>query len=756
MRLKLPLWNALLPLVATVVFAASIAGAQQVPVLGETFAHDPSPLVKDGGSYFYYSTGQGILARSSTDMSHWSDGPAIFATPPAWTSQDVPGFSGTFWAPDVEYFNGLYHLYYAVSTFGSQVSAIGMATSPSLNPSDSNYAWTDHGPVIESKNGYAYNTIDPSVITRTDGTMWLTFGSYWTGLYQSQLNTTTGMLLNPGTTPTHLAQRSGSDTSLEASYMYSRGGYYYLFDNWGMCCQGVNSTYNVRLGRSTSVNGPFVDESGVNLLSGGGSLFLSTEGNYIGPGQVGILSQNGQDYVSYHYYNGANNGTAAYAMQDLYWTSDNWPTTFQPLVWSASTSGSVRDGGGTWDLTHSNFIYASSNQAWNNSGYASVTFGSGAGTAGTIALAQSVNVAAITFNPAASGSYTISGGTLVTSGPAVAGLAVIANVAATIQSPITGTGSLVVSGSGNLLLGGNSTYSGSTAIAGGGNLTIGGRITGTSNLFLQLGTATIAAGGSVTSSNYTSVGQLSGNNGTLNVSGSLTVNGDFNTGDNGTGVTNLLAGGRIRATTLYVGKFGSTSGTLTQSGGTLSGVGSGGEWRIGGGGSASDSAAVGIYSLQAGLLSMPGNFQVGAYGQGTFKQTGGSASIGGWLSIGRFGGGVGRYDMSSGSGTLTATGVPYLIVGEQGTGTMLVGGSSSVTANSLGIAFNGGSGTLTQTGGTVHAGGGVVFGVDGNGGSGTYQLQGGLLLAASLSRTSRRRRFQILRRHLAKHAIGRS
>jgi autotransporter-associated beta strand protein len=727
---------AYLPLAVAAILIAPMAIAQQVPILGETFAHDPSPLVKDGSSYYYYSTGQGILARSSSDMSHWSDGPAIFSTPPAWTTQAVPGFTGTFWAPDVEYFNGLYHLYYAVSTFGSQVSAIGMATSPTLNPSSSSYAWTDHGPVIESNNGYAYNTIDPSVVTRPDGTMWMSFGSYWDGIYQTQLNTTTGMLLNPNATPIHLAQRSGSDTSIEASYQYYRNGYYYLFDNWGSCCQGVNSTYNVRIGRSTSVNGPFVDQSGVSLLNGGGTLFLSAEGNYIGPGQVGIYSQNGQDYVSYHYYNGANNGTAAYALQNLYWTTDNWPTTFQPLVWSASTSGAARDGGGTWDLTHSNFIYAATNQAWNNSGYANVTFGSGTGTAGTVTLAQSVNVAAITFNPATSGNYTISGGTLVTSGPNVSGLAITPNVAATIQSPISGTGSLVVIGTGALLLGGTSSYTGSTAISGGANLTIGGRISGTSNLFVQQGTATIAAGGSVTTSNYSSIGQSTGNNGTLNISGALTVNNDFNTGDNGTGVTNLLPGGSAKAVTLYVGKFGATGGTLTQSGGTLSGLGGGGEWRIGGSGGTADAAAVGLYNLQAGLLSTSNNFQVGAYGQGTLKQTGGSAVIGGWVSIGRFGGGVGRYDMSSGSGTLVATGVPYLIVGEQGTGTMLVGGSSKVTANAIGIGYNGGSGTLTQTGGTIHAGSGVVFGVDGNGGTGMYQLQGGLLLAASLSQTS--------------------
>ena len=702
--------------------------AQQVPILGTTGARDPAPLVRDGNTYYYYSTGQGILARSSTDMSHWSNGPAIFSTPPSWTTQDVPGFSGTFWAPDVEYFNGLYHLYYAVSTFGSQVSAIGMATSPTLNPSDANYAWIDHGPVIESRSGSAYNTIDPSVVTRPDGSMWMSFGSYWTGIYQEQLNPSTGMLLNPNSAPIHLAQRAGSDTSIEASYQYYRGGYYYLFTNWSS-----GTTYNVRMGRSTSVNGPFVDQAGVALLNGGGTLFLSPRGNYLGPGQVGIYSENGKDYVSY-FYNAANNGVDTYALQNLYWTSDNWPTTFQPLVWNAQTTGPAQDGSGTWDLTNTHFLFGSTNQTWNNSGYGAITFGSNAGPAGTVTLAQNVNVGAITFNPASSGNYTIAGGGF--SMNIATGCAITANVDATIQSAIVSAGDLIVSGNGNLLLSGNCSYTGSTTVAG-GDLTVNGQINSTSNLFLQLGRVTIASVGTVTTAGYTSVGQMIGNSGTLTVNGGLTVNGDLNIGDtSATGTMTVSSGATVRAVTLYVGKFGTANGTITQAGGTVSSLPGALDWRIGGGISSADSAAVGLYQFQGGILNVGANFQVGAYGNGTLTQTGGRANVTGYLAIGRFGGGVGLYDMSSGNGVLTALGQPYLIVGEQGTGTLLVGGSSTVNANTISLAHNGGTGTITQTGGTVNAVGGILFGTDNTGGAGTYKLDGGLLVAGSLARVS--------------------
>src|SRR5438067_211642 len=98
--------------------AVSPSGKAQLT--GELGAHDPSSIAKDGSRYYYFATGPGIVSRSSADKIAWSGGPSVFSTPPAWTTQAVPGFTNIFWAPDVVYRNNQYYLYYAVSTFGSQ------------------------------------------------------------------------------------------------------------------------------------------------------------------------------------------------------------------------------------------------------------------------------------------------------------------------------------------------------------------------------------------------------------------------------------------------------------------------------------------------------------------------------------------------------------------------------------------------------------------------------------------------------------
>jgi arabinan endo-1,5-alpha-L-arabinosidase len=252
----------------------------------------------------------------------------VFSSVPAWTTNVVPGFTGTFWAPDVLYVSNRYFLYYSVSTFGSQVSAIGLATNPTLDPADPSYHWTDQGPVITSTNGLAYNTIDPSLARDAAGNLWLCFGSYWNGIYLTQLDPATGLRIAPNA-PTYRLADSGS---IEASYLYRRGSYYYLFCNWGSCCDGVDSTYNIRVGRSTSITGPYLDKNGVNMVNGGGTLFMRASGRYVGPGHVGILSEGGTLLLTHHYYdaNSWDNGYQAYgsprfAMLPLSWTADGWP-----------------------------------------------------------------------------------------------------------------------------------------------------------------------------------------------------------------------------------------------------------------------------------------------------------------------------------------------------------------------------------------------------------------------------------------------
>jgi arabinan endo-1,5-alpha-L-arabinosidase len=308
--------------------AQAAVPSQPISMRGYVSAHDPSTMTQSGNRYYIFSTGQGILSKSSADQIFWSSGPAVFATPPEWTTAAVPGFSGTFWAPDVLFFNNKYYLYYAVSTFGSQVSAIGLASNPTLDPTSPNYLWTDQGPVIQSTNGSPYNTIDPCLTWDNSGNLWLVFGSYWSGIYAVQLDPARGLRISINSPTYQLAYKS----AIEASYVYRRGAYYYLFVNWGSCCSGVNSTYSIRVGRSASITGPYLDRNGVNMVSGGGTLFLQGTGKYAGPGHIAIIKDGGREWFTYHYYDGnawapqySAYGNADFDFQPLSWTTDNWP-----------------------------------------------------------------------------------------------------------------------------------------------------------------------------------------------------------------------------------------------------------------------------------------------------------------------------------------------------------------------------------------------------------------------------------------------
>ena len=326
----------LIPILALALANASPAPAQIPPLRGYLSAHDPSTITQCKSRYYLFSTGQGILSKSSADKVFWTPGPPVFASAPAWTTTAVPGFAGLFWAPDLLYFSNQYHLYYAVSTFGSQVSAIGLVTSPTLDPTDPSYHWTDQGPVIASTNGSPYNTIDPSFTWDNSGNLWMAFGSYWSGIYLVQLNSTTGLRVSPSSPTYQLAYNS----SIEASYLWRRGGYYYLFVNWGSCCSGVNSTYNIRVGRSTSVTGPYLDKNGISMANNGGTLFLQGTGKYTGPGHVGIFSEGGTEWLTHHYYD-ANSwapqynayGSPDFSLVPLSWTIDDWPV--YTYDWSA-------------------------------------------------------------------------------------------------------------------------------------------------------------------------------------------------------------------------------------------------------------------------------------------------------------------------------------------------------------------------------------------------------------------------------------
>lgn len=319
----------------------------QEPLTGTLSAHDPSTMIQCNGRYYIFTTGRGIPIRVSIDKFRWSSGGTIFpvGSAPGWTTNAVPLFDGTFWAPDVVYVNGRYLVYYSVSSWGSQVSAIGLVSSPTLDPSQPGYGWTDHGPVIQSRVGDPYNCIDPGLFLDETGRLWMVFGSYWQGIYIVELDPQSGMRMRPQEPPIRLAYNE----QIEAAYLYRRGPYYYLFVNWGTCCAGIDSTYQIRVGRSPSPLGPFRDRNGGNLLQRGGHVFLESSGRYVGPGHAAIYREGENDWLTFHYYDALENGAAKLGMTRLDWTADGWPATL--LDWNAfySFEHDARDHGRVYD-----------------------------------------------------------------------------------------------------------------------------------------------------------------------------------------------------------------------------------------------------------------------------------------------------------------------------------------------------------------------------------------------------------------------
>ena len=135
------------------------APAPTGPTHWRSTVHDPSTIVRSGGEYWLFSTGQGIRSWRSRDLTQWEEGPRVFESPPAWTTNAVPGFRGHIWAPDIIRSGERWLLYYSVSTWGKNTSAIGLATNPTLDPADPRYAWVDEGPVIQSVAGDDFNAI---------------------------------------------------------------------------------------------------------------------------------------------------------------------------------------------------------------------------------------------------------------------------------------------------------------------------------------------------------------------------------------------------------------------------------------------------------------------------------------------------------------------------------------------------------------------------------------------------------------------
>lgn len=233
-------------------------------------------------------------------------------------------------APDVQKVGDQYIMYYTVSSFGSQNSAIGYATSTTMEYG----SWTDHGSTgVTSDSSKTYNAIDGNLISDTSGNYYLNFGSFWGDIYQVKLNSAA---TKASGTPYQIAFNSTGSQALEGANMYYRSGYYYLFFSSGICC-GYNTAlpaqgeeYKIFVCRSASVSGPFVDKNGKSCTTAnGGTLVLSSHGNVYGAGGQGVFADPTYGTVLYYHYADKTKGLAdanyQFGWNTVTWSS-GWPS----------------------------------------------------------------------------------------------------------------------------------------------------------------------------------------------------------------------------------------------------------------------------------------------------------------------------------------------------------------------------------------------------------------------------------------------
>jgi arabinan endo-1,5-alpha-L-arabinosidase len=342
--------------VLTLPSRAQTAPAQVIPVEGEVQGtHDPS-IIQDGDTWYVFGTAtehprDGELPiRCSHDLHQWQRCGYVLSGIPDWIRKVSPK-TKELWAPDISYFDGIYHLYYAYSAFGVNTSGIALLTNKTLDPKSPQYRWEDQGLVLESKASDDFNAIDPNLVLDAKGDAWLSFGSFWGGIKMRKLDRKTGKLSTGDTKLYSLAARARPDNppppppglpanwqAIEAPFIVHHGdvnhndvshsdqqndGFYYLFVSFDLCCRGTKSTYKTMVGQAREVTGPYLDKTGKPMSEGGGSPLLVGNQRWLGPGGESVRMGKDRDILVFHAYD-ATTGRPSLQISTLAW-KDGWP-----------------------------------------------------------------------------------------------------------------------------------------------------------------------------------------------------------------------------------------------------------------------------------------------------------------------------------------------------------------------------------------------------------------------------------------------
>lgn len=341
--------------------AAASAAPPVDPVGGKTLVgetspiHDPALVIDDDGTWYAFSTGRvnrengGTIqiAASHDDGTTWEYAGTVWDEIPAWIDEHFAGgaLPDNLWAPEVYEHDGTYYLYYSASRFGTDESITALATSPTLDPTDPDYGWVDQGLVVASPvsglpGDVRLNAIDAGIVEDEAGNPFMAIGSFWYGIFLVPLEWPSGKPVDGWEAQTvNIADRFLPGNPVEAPYITHRDGYYYLFVSFGACCQGADSTYQVAVGRSESVTGPYLDREGQDMYGGGGTILLEEHGAVVGPGGQSVFG----DYLAFHYYDASNEEIPYFptlGVQRLDWV-DGWPVADQRVELPTVSAGPV-------------------------------------------------------------------------------------------------------------------------------------------------------------------------------------------------------------------------------------------------------------------------------------------------------------------------------------------------------------------------------------------------------------------------------
>jgi arabinan endo-1,5-alpha-L-arabinosidase len=277
------------------------------------------------------------MAKSS-DLNKWE---RLSPVPSKleWVTDDViPGYRSGYWAPDIQFLNGVYYLYYSPSAFAKNTSAIGVMTNTTLDQNNPDYKWVDRGMILKSiPERDFWNAIDANVYFEKkwgeEVTGWLSFGSFWGGLKLVKLAPDMKSVAEPQEWYTIAKQErtfglpdsDPGDGSIEAPFIYHRHQYYYLFVSVNYCCRGLDSTYKVVVGRSRDIRGPYFDKDGLPMYAGGGTFVAGETEDYAGIGHCAVYNFEGKTYFVAHGYDKLDEGHSKLIVKEIMWDNAEWP-----------------------------------------------------------------------------------------------------------------------------------------------------------------------------------------------------------------------------------------------------------------------------------------------------------------------------------------------------------------------------------------------------------------------------------------------